>query len=136
MNPELHEERRSRRASLAAQVAAGESVQDVAKKNSVSMSVVYGACRESGVVYGNAHGNWYTILKYLFDPQMTFSVIAQKLNITKQRVSSIYRRAREVEIPGLPERWPNKPDESQGESLKEIHEDRTRGHGHRKNSGG
>lgn len=96
-----HEERRERRRRMAKDVGAGVPLTDVAQIYGVGLYTVYFACREAGVETHNYKSvssvRSFYVLKYLLDhPKSTMSSLAAELNIGRERVAQIARRAVEA----------------------------------------
>lgn len=103
-------EKAARRERAVAAVRAGVPVAEAAEAEGLRASTLYLYCQEAGVrpprkVMSPLRDTSYRVLARLWDLSLTQQEIAAEFGVTKQAVSSIYRKARAAGIP-VPERAP------------------------------
>lgn len=107
-----HNECRERRSRIAQAVADGHSVNAVARQFRVSLTTVYGACSEHGVVARRPKHDPtrpprlspFVILARLMaeGTGAGYAEVARGLGISRQRVCQVAHEARLAGVPGLP----------------------------------
>lgn len=99
------EEQSKRREEVLKAIQEGASPHEIGKIYELSTGYIYKLCRESGVEHvpieklRRLKTSTYLILADLFNPKLSYSQIANKYGIKKQRVEEIYHTAIESGIP-------------------------------------
>ncbi len=100
-----HKERYERRLRIIERVKSGESINKVSKEESLSVIYIQHICYFSNVIVPrnsltyNKPKSVLTILGLLFTTKLSITQIAEKLHISKERVSQVYRGARKEGVP-------------------------------------
>lgn len=94
-----HDDRRERRAAIAAAVESGQAAADAAIEWGVSVGLVHQACREHGVSLRTIQsGTTLEILARLLNTQDCLHTIATDLGVKFSRVRSVLQLARRAGI--------------------------------------